>query len=375
MNHPSFDRALKLAQAFGSTASSVKGVRKYLQHSLNRQQRQLIVCGPIVRKTNGDWQEQVRRRKADPEAKRARDDKRFRKAYLARLRKHEAAQLICDMKTAAGVSEFVDNVGKRVEALKDIARRRSIIYGKPVKWKSPPEFDRSRVRAVPIRPETARRLGVRLILRGKDAGIYPCVQKSHFVHEDPVTRWKNSKPRTESRAVNDNFVRSFGLIIDSQRLECLFHETTVTIELPTDYNWDIDGNGIRAVDSSSTRDDYHPTSEELLRSDAAEYIVGKINANREMRREMAARAAVEAAAVQGVYVCLADSLRAGNCRAGTLEFGRRHGLDERRHYSAPELLTMANGDASRVRLAVTAARLRHEREEKAGVCLLADHRA
>ena len=96
---------------------------------------------------------------------------------------------------------------------------------------------------------------------------------------------------------------------------------------------------------------------------------------RETRQRMAAERAVEAAAVAGVYVCLADSIRAGNCRQGTLNFGQRHGLDPARHYSAPDLLAMANGDASRVRVAVTAARLRHEREMTAGVCELADHRA
>jgi hypothetical protein len=77
----------------------------------------------------------------------------------------------------------------------------------------------------------------------------------------------------------------------------------------------------------------------------------------------------------GVAVCLADSLRAGNCRPGSESFARQHGLDSRAHYSAAELLAVANGSTRFVRAAVVSAIRRERKELAAGVCLLADHRA
>ena len=76
----------------------------------------------------------------------------------------------------------------------------------------------------------------------------------------------------------------------------------------------------------------------------------------------------------GVNVCLADSLRAGNCRQGTLGFGDRHHLNPARHYTAGELLAIANGNGRFVRAAVIAALRRERREQSAGVCSLVDHR-
>lgn len=93
------------------------------------------------------------------------------------------------------------------------------------------------------------------------------------------------------------------------------------------------------------------------------------------REQTALMAVVERGDAAGVAVCLADSLRAGNCRAGSLSFAGRHGLDPSRHYSAGELLAQSNGDARFVRAAVLAALRRERREQAAGFCVLADHRA
>jgi hypothetical protein len=78
---------------------------------------------------------------------------------------------------------------------------------------------------------------------------------------------------------------------------------------------------------------------------------------------------------EGVYVCAADSYRAGNCRPGTASFAETHHLDLGRHYAAGELLSVSNGNTRFVRAAVIAALRRERREAKEGVCLIADHRA
>jgi hypothetical protein len=92
-----------------------------------------------------------------------------------------------------------------------------------------------------------------------------------------------------------------------------------------------------------------------------------------MRLRWAAENAAEIAQNEGVFVCLADSIRAGNCKIGTLNFAERHRLDTSRHYTAIELLAQANGDAGRVRLAITAARFRHNQEMDRGYCDLSEH--
>jgi hypothetical protein len=98
-------------------------------------------------------------------------------------------------------------------------------------------------------------------------------------------------------------------------------------------------------------------------------------------RRAAARDQAELAAVvergeaAGVWVCAADSYRAGNCRAGTASFAARHGLDVRRHYRAGEVSEAANGDIRFVRAAVVSALRRERREVAEGVCKLAEHRA
>jgi hypothetical protein len=77
----------------------------------------------------------------------------------------------------------------------------------------------------------------------------------------------------------------------------------------------------------------------------------------------------------GVYVCAADSYRAGNCRPGTASFAGRHNLEMTRHYTAGELLQLANGDARFVRAAVISALRRERREYERGYALLEEHRA
>lgn len=374
MSHPSFERMRAVAAALGSTAATVHGVKCYLrgmrQNARYKAALREAVC-PTGRTTQAEWRTTDARRKADPDAKRAWDDKRYRKGYLARLRRREAVALRYDATTLDGVLARVDTVPHRIAELIEVARLRTIATGKPCKQTPLPNCADG-VLIVGFDASLARKHGAKINMAGKDAALQACRAKSWGHHVESGTEWVKGKPRGY-RAEHDNYVRSLALVVNPSTVDYVFHETRQRVILPDGYAWDIDANGLRAVDANSRRDDYHPSAAELLRKDAAAFIVGKINGNRETRQRMTAQVAVEAAAVQGVYVCLADSIRAGNCRAGTLSFGERHGLDPARHYSAPDLLAIANGDASRVRLAVTAARLRHEKEMQAGVCELSAH--
>lgn len=132
---------------------------------------------------------------------------------------------------------------------------------------------------------------------------------------------------------------------------------------------DSDANGLRLRIGP---DDYHPSPDELRKWDVAGW-VARIRTNAETRRRLAAESAAEAAEAADVWVCIADSLRAGNCRAGTEQFAARHGLSTTAHYRAPQLLGIANGDYSRVRLAVKAACIRDRAERERGYAILSEH--
>lgn len=157
---------------------------------------------------------------------------------------------------------------------------------------------------------------------------------------------------------------------------------------PRGYRWDRDQNGVRLVSLSDSRKDYHPDSDDL-RSYDARSLARKISALFSQRREQARINAehlrleklsaseqtrlIAKAEREGCTVCLRDSLRAGNCRAGSVAFAQWHKLDPAKHYRPSQLLRIANGDAHRVKLAVAVALRRHRHEMAAGYCLLEDH--
>ena len=311
-------------------------------------------------------------RKADPEAKRAKHDPKYRANWLRRLSRQEAALLAPPQRTLAEITAAADSRADRNAALADIARQRKIAgIDKPALVDDGKNF-----RGVEIQfsRKLAEKHGAKINITGKDATLQATRRSSYGVHVKATPSVKcNGKWRGYERAQHDNYVRSFGLISeDRQTLHYALHTTEYALTLPTGSRWDIDTNGVKAVTGP---DDYHVRAEDLVAKNAVEIILGKIAANAATREQMAAQKAVEAAEMAGVYVCLADSLRSGNCRAGSESFAIRHGLDPRRHYSAGELLAMGNGDTGRVRLAIRAATNRHNQEIERGYALLTDHSA
>jgi hypothetical protein len=147
-----------------------------------------------------------------------------------------------------------------------------------------------------------------------------------------------------------------------------------SIPAPRGWRWDIDATGLYM---RSGRTAYHPTASELIGAPAD--LVRAAREAHAVRRAAKARTAKEQRIIRdaqknGLAVCLRDSVRAGNCAAGTETWARRHGLDVSRHYQPAQLLSQANGDTSRVAIAVLTAARRHIRECAAGVCQLVDHR-
>lgn len=161
---------------------------------------------------------------------------------------------------------------------------------------------------------------------------------------------------------------------------CLFiyGVKSTLLTAPTGYIWQTDANGLVLI-SRDGKKDYHPDSDDLrnyskaaLRQKALDNYRQRVETKKAQKKELAG---IRQAEKEGAKVCIADSIRAGNCATGTKAFAARHGLDPLRHYSPTSLLKIANGEAHRVKLAVAVALRRHRTEMKTGYCNLADHHA
>jgi len=323
-----------------------------------------------------EWADQEARRISDPDAKRARHDMKFRRNFLARVSRREARATAYDAASISGICQRADSRDERRTELFECGRLRSVVANAKVESKPLEKCMAGNPLSVTV--ALARKLGATVICRGKDASLTSTRSASNTVHKAGKTIWRNGKAVGYVRAENATYVRSFALIVSPKTSEYIIHTTAGAVTLPPGYHWERDPSGLldglSAVITASPSDDYHPSGEDMLAENAAQEIVEKLLANRERRRVLRAEQVVEAARAQGVFVCAADALRSGNCRIGTASFAARHGLELARHYDAQEIIGLAGEQAARVRLVVTAAILRHEREMQAGVCLMSAHR-
>jgi len=223
--------------------------------------------------------------------------------------------------------------------------------------------------ALPCGVEEAAALGVQVCQRGKDWSVKGSHLTSH-THTPGWTIWKNRRAVGYTRAENTTTIRAIVLVLSPQLVRADLNGKPVAVLAPAGCVWNIDANGLRITKGP---DDYHPEGIDFLAPDPAAQMLAKLNANADARRATALRALAEQAANEGIFVCLADSIRAGNCRAGSEAFAVRHNLDRSRHYGAPELLSIANGDDGRIRLAISAAKYRHAADLARGFSVLAEH--
>lgn len=311
--------------------------------------------------------------------KRAMSDPIYRRNLLAKIRRDET-RATAYAANVDGLEAYGNNYAANRDTLRHCAQLRETITGKAAKKTMPLPAD-SGNRATQILPnlctmpldaDTARKIGAKINMRGIDAALYPCLGDSHGIHAEAES-WRRNGRWESTRAVHDNYVQSFAVIGEDGILRYRGNGRTYVLSLPTGYEWAIDANGLHCRDAQRHAIDYHPTTGELIERDATAKIIARLERNRARREEMAAKLAAEKADVEGVYVCLADSINAGNCKAGTLAFGERHNLNPARHYAASELLDIANGDSYRVRLAIAAATRRHRMECDRGYADLTDH--
>lgn len=154
-------------------------------------------------------------------------------------------------------------------------------------------------------------------------------------------------------------------------------EKVIEIATPRGYQWRIDKNGLHLLGKAG---DYHPTASELLDAtgDKCRQIVASLKSMAQTRRQAKRKQQQEKRILRqaerdGATVCLADSLRSGNCYAGSASWSERHGFQLDRHYKPSEILAVANGDLSRVIIVIATALRRHRQEMDRGYALLSEH--
>lgn len=377
--HMNIQEVITRAHNSGSSANTLKGAVKYLV-KIHKLARPLI---GLIRLDKGElfscnsgyavWKSKEAERKSNPEAKRAAKDKIFRRKFLRRISDKLHTLLNPALNTIDQVSAAAASRANRQIQVNELITAKNTVRRKPQPIPNVPSVSAG-IKVHSFSAEFAKKMGAYICMAGKEATLISCREPSRGTHVAATPSvYRNGGWRGFERCQHDNYVRSFGLIStkNSAVLDYIFHETRLQLILPDGVHWAEDSHGLKAVWGP---DDYHPTAQELLSKNAAEFIVGKIIANAETRAKLAAEKLVEAAEAEGVFVCVADSLRAGNCRAGTEGFAARHGLSITRHYHAPELLNMANGDIGRVRVAVRSAMNRHKAEMERGYGLLSEHR-
>jgi hypothetical protein len=153
--------------------------------------------------------------------------------------------------------------------------------------------------------------------------------------------------------------------------------------LPAGWTWGHDAQGLRAVGAGGI--DYHPTLADIRDHARGTWYSAQARALAAKRRaaERERRAAERAQTQEGramrrigpgdVWVCLADSIRAGNCMAGSVRFATAHSLDTRRHVLGAVLLRLATSAPERVQAVVEQARRREAKEFVRGYAVLAEH--
>lgn len=253
----------------------------------------------------------------DREALRAMDDTKFRRRWVAGLKRQYEALVNIQTTTLMEVSKAATSYPERRRKVKDIARR-CVIAG--IRW-MPQDPEQVTVgKLVPVSEDWARKAKAPLNMRGVDASIFPTNRFSYGHHTEGSTEWRNGKAVSYTRATNNNYVRSFALI-NGPVCEYALHEWEFKFTCPDGYFWRVDYLGLCLVASDGV--EYHPELHELRSKsfDPVSLMVSGIEIARIRRREQLAESLKTLpAGAESCRVTLEDSRRAGNCVEGTLRW-------------------------------------------------------
>jgi hypothetical protein len=310
----------------------------------------------------------------DRDFRRAKKDKVFRRKFKTRLRREVKAL----------TREFAsDNLDKAVQLAEEFTKNdtrltrlynmwsvlgKGAVTHKNVATIARIPFGRKADERVYLRRDIGLQIEGRgnVYLRTTASETYTTSRRHQSVYR--YGRW-----RTIQNAEHNHFIRSLAIITrDKTRVKWRLHDQSLEITAPEGTSWRRDHHGIALVRG---QDEYHPMAFELYAASKGDWshILREMDDNARLRQQELAENMVLAAEAEGVWVCLQDSLSAGNCLAGTLSWAEQQGIKPGRHYAATELLKCVKTDAGRVRLALSHAIRRHKREMEQGYANLAEH--
>lgn len=285
---------------------------------------------------------------AAAERRRAAADPRYRRAQQARLRRATAAWTADSLDAAewgmadrhARACAAADRLGRLAPSRGDVAPANSALIGIGASRLSDLDGLRpSERRAISPRP------GVSWVVTG------PWWTTEIEEDQDHLTEWRSGRPRTLESASHEMSIRSYAVIVDDGReIEWAYGPRTGRSVAPSGWSWAIDPDGLRLLSRIADDCDYHPHAAELATQDARDLARTAITAARR-RRDLASRA-VSGIPAGDVAVWRADSIRAGNCAAGTDAWAARAGMRSRAWAWATEVLSSGG---SRAEMAVRAA--------------------
>lgn len=311
-------------------------------------------------------------RKSFPDAKRSLHDKEFRRNYLRRMQSAFRALNRTRTDTLDQCLKSVEflHSDKRKNAIRNYELEMAIAKAKHGSFIA----ECPGLKAIPFTCEEKlmKDCSIKICRRGNDWSVEATTTPSRLHHVDAQTEWRNGKAVGYTRATNDNYIRSFGIIDpqDNRQLHCILHETKYDNKLSEGYIFEIDNLGIKVIDVS-TRADYHPTANQLIADPACASIINCLRANYLTRQKAKSEISMEGK-LSDLYICVKDSLRAGNCLAGTLSFAGQNNIDPRKHYRADEIMDRY-GDNPRVVMCVKSAAKLYREEMAAGFSLLEKH--
>ncbi len=242
---------IKIAAAAGSASQTFAGAKEFL---LKNWVGQWPKNNGYDRKSAGVWKLDEAARVLNADAKRARDDKKFRVKYLRGLAR-EVAQINRQPVTLAGVSAYVAGENSRKIRIAKINALRKITTGKNL-----PPFIAAPL-AAPARkisawnckiPTTAvefsKFTGCDLLTHGRKWALSAGLADEILADVDNESKkYRRGKWHTISHADHRATFRCFGLVCNSETLAIAFGKKDFCLVLPPGRRWEIDANGIKAV--------------------------------------------------------------------------------------------------------------------------------
>lgn len=223
-------------------------------------------------------------------------------------------------------------------------------------------------------------------------------RKKNYRDPQPTTLESNLRTTNEGRYSSrctytkytyTRMVESWGCMISPQHLYYRVHTNDGirhgTIKAPRGWAFAIDDLGIKIVKGKL---DYHITANDVVGGNLRE-ACHKAKDNYDRRRaaeklqaeqerkiredEKAYRQLIKVASADGVYVCMADATRAGNCQGGVESWAFRHGLETTKHYLPTTIAKFGTDEPRRTKAVILAAIRRHGIEMDQGYCRLEYH--